>query len=383
MDIKEYLQPVKTDKELNLSNISSDSWINTVDIFDKSFPDWQKRKIAVIGIISEQFPYEANNIRSSLYALKKNDYARIICDLGNFKFDQEDPVSYEKLAYLVSELHSSHVIPLILGSTQEITYSQYLANEYLKKLVNIALIDQMIDFNTESAEKITNENYLYKILLRDPSYLFNISHLAFQTYLTDSMVLDSMEKYHFELMRLGKLRENISEIEPVTRSTDILSFDISAIRQCDAPASCKPSPNGLSAEEACMITRYAGLSDNLSSIGFYEYSASADVNNQTAFLIAQMIWYFVDGFLQRPNENIVGNPDNFTKYITSDTRNTYKIIFYKSLKTNRWWMQIPVKSKDKNLLGKQVVPCSYHDYLDATSGVIPERWIRGLKRSEI
>ena len=382
MNIKEYLQPVSADKELSLSNRSSDSWINTIEIHDKTFPDWKNRKIAIIGVVSEQFPYEANQVRSSLYSLKKSEYAKSVCDLGNFNFNADDNVSFEKLAYLLSELAGSKVIPLIIGPTHEVTYCQYLANEYMKKLVNIVLIDQLIDFKPDGSEKISGENYLYKILLRDPSYLFNLSHLAYQTYLTDSDSIQTMDQYHFDLLRLGKIRENINEIEPVIRSADVLSFDMSAIRQCDAPASNKPSPNGLTAEEACLITRYAGLSDNLNSIGFYEYNAAADINNQTAFLIAQMIWYFVDGFLQRQNENFIGNPENFTKYITADTKNTYKIIFYKSVKTNRWWMQIPVKSSAKDFADKQIIPCSYQDYSDATNGLIPERWLKGLKKIE-
>ena len=69
---------------------------------------------------------------------------------------------------------------------------------------------------------------------------------------------------------------------------------LSEISFADAPAN-ENSPNGFSGEEACMLTRYAGMSNQLSSIGIYGYEPQADVNELTAKQIAQMLWYFIDG----------------------------------------------------------------------------------------
>ncbi|HSK12544.1 MAG TPA: hypothetical protein VK907_04965, partial [Phnomibacter sp.] len=45
---------------------------------------------------------------------------------------------------------------------------------------------------------------------------------------------------------------------------------------------------------ACQICWYAGLSNKLSSIGFYEYNPLEDSKGQTASVIATMIWYLVE-----------------------------------------------------------------------------------------
>jgi len=380
MEIKDFFIPVNIDRDVCPANITPDSWVKSIAVNDTKFPQLENKKIALIGLVSAQYPNEANNIRGFLYSLKRKEYAQIVADLGNFEFKDNNPKTFEKFGFVLSELHARNLVPVIFGGKQEITYSQYLAYEYLKKLANFVMIDPMIDFFPDNMSIINAYNYLYKILLRDPTYLFNMSHVGFQTYLTDGEIMNTMEKYYFDLIRIGKLKENMMEIEPIIRSADILSFDLSAIRHSDAPASNIPSPNGFSSEEACMITRFAGLSDNLNSIGFYEYNSEADNNGQTAFLVAQMIWYFVDGFLQRKFESIIGKPENFTKFITSDTKNDYNITFYKSIKTNRWWMEVPLKTNEKKLSGKQIIPCSYQDYEDATRGVLPERWLKGLRK---
>lgn len=380
MNFQEFFKPVNINKELNIINLSDDSWVKNVDIHDKNFPNMDNRKIVLIGIVSERYPYEANHIRSFLYSLKKKEYAQIVADLGNFEVPDDHIKHLEKLGYILSELQNLNLVPVIIGPPQEVSYSQYLSYEYLKKYANFVSIDATIDFNITQPEKMTSDNYLYRILLRDPSYLFNLSLLGYQTYLADSESISTMERYFFETYRLGKIRENIQEIEPIIRSADIMSFDISSVRQCDAAGSNHPSPNGFTAEDACLICRYAGLSDNLNSIGFYEYNSITDNNGQTSFLIAEMIWYFVDGYLQRQYENIVGNPKNFTKFITSDVNNTFHISFYKSKKTNRWWMEVPGKSTSKILPDKQFMPCSYKDYEDATKGGIPERWFKAFKK---
>jgi hypothetical protein len=62
--------------------------------------------------------------------------------------------------------------------------------------------------------------------------------------------------------------------------------------------------------------RYAGLSDKITSCGIFEYNESLDINGQTAQLISQMMWYFLEGFKQRKNE-LNPNLNECTKYTVS------------------------------------------------------------------
>ncbi|MBL6962677.1 MAG: formimidoylglutamase [Bacteroidetes bacterium] len=380
MSLSENFIPIHVEDELNVKNYSSDCWINSVAIHEKLFPILDGKKIALIGIISEDSNFEANHIRSHLYSMTKLEYASVFADLGNFMFDHQDGKIQEKLGFTLSELITSGLIPLLIGNSQELTYAQYLAYEYLEKYVNIINVDSRIDLNLDDSGELHEDNYLSKILVKEPPFLFNLCQLAFQSHQTDNRILKLLENYHFDLIRLGKIRDSFDEIEPIVRSGDLLSFDISAIRQADSSGCNFPSPSGLFAEEACRIARIAGMSNNLSSAAIYEYNSQKDKRSQTAQLIAQMIWYFTDGVYHRITEGKFNDSSTFVKYISTDQSNIHEMVFYKSKKSNRWWMEVPVSHKKKNYIGKELFPCSYKDYELSTKGEIPERWWKALKK---
>ncbi|NDC42340.1 MAG: hypothetical protein EBZ77_12465 [Chitinophagia bacterium] len=193
--------------------------------------------------------------------------------------------------------------------------------------------------------------------------------MAFQSYYTQPRMLETLDKLRFDFFRLGRVKEDIEEMEPVLRSADFFSFDISSVRYPDAIVNKKGSPNGLTGEEACTLTRYAGMSQKLSSLGIYGYNPNDDECEMTARLLAQMVWYFVDGMLIRRAEASLSNLEDFMVFNVVGTDND--IMFIRSKRTNRWWMQMP----DGNF-----IPCSYNDYVTAGNNDLPERWLREQER---
>ena len=118
-----------------------------------------------------------------------------------------------------------------------------------------------------------------------------------------------------------------------------------------------------------MLTRYAGLSNNLSSFGIYGYQPEMDVNELTAVQIAQMLWYFIDGKSRSKQEAALEDRAHFNEYNTVFAE--VDTIFLQSRKTSRWWMQLP---------NKKLIACSYNDYVSASRNEIPERWLRAQER---
>jgi formiminoglutamase len=112
-----------------------------------------------------------------------------------------------------------------------------------------------------------------------------------------------LESLNFDCVRLGLARKNIEHLEPILRDADLVSIDVSCIRMSDAPAHANASPNGFSGEELCQIARYAGISDKLTSFGIYEFNPAFDIRHQTAKLLAQTIWCFIDGYYNRRNDH--------------------------------------------------------------------------------
>lgn len=77
-----------------------------------------------------------------------------------------------------------------------------------------------------------------------------------------------MKKLLFDSYRLGLLTADMKETEPLVRNADRLTFDI-APSGCRCVGNANAGPIGFSGDQACQITRYAAMSDKLSSIGFF------------------------------------------------------------------------------------------------------------------
>jgi hypothetical protein len=165
------------------------------------------------------------------------------------------------------------------------------------------------------------------------------------------------------------------------RNADIVSFDISAIRMSEAPGSGNAGPNGFYGQEAAQLCRYAGMSDKLTSFGIYEFNPAMDREGQTAHLVAQMIWCFIEGVSQRKMDYPIGDYSEYYKYIVPMTESDHEIIFYKSTKTDRWWMDVPYPAgKSRDYERHHLVPCTYEEYQQATNEEMPDRWWRTYQK---
>jgi hypothetical protein len=136
----------------------------------------------------------------------------------------------------------------------------------------------------------------------------------------------------------------------------------------------------LFAEEACQLARYAGQSDLVDSFGIYGCNTSLDVREQSAQLAAHIAWYFIDGVYSRQQDQPKENDDDYIKYTIHFKENQYEMSFWKSKKTEHWWMEVPAGSKTRNQKKFHLIPCSYNDYQMACREELPERWIKAYHK---
>lgn len=383
MNISVFFEPIELP---NIQPAFSQQKARLIDIIqsfneNSGFPDLEKVDIAIIGVtedrnsISNEGCKDApEHVRKYLYSLFQGPNKPRIADLGNVKNGHSVSDTYFAVSQIISELISNNVLPIIIGGSQDITYANYLAYEKLGQIVNIVSVDSSFDLGTIESD-IDAKSYLSKIILHEPNYLFNYANIGYQTYFVDQEAIRLMKNLYFDAYRLGVVRSNMEEVEPVVRNADILSFDISAIRQSDAPGNQNASPNGFYGEECCQITRYAGMSDKLSSIGFYEFNPKFDNNGQTAQLVAQMIWYFIEGYYNRKGDFPFKNKEDYKKFYVPIENHDNELEFVKSKNSDRWWMKVPCKSSEKAKYERHyMVPCSYSDYLKANDHDIPDKW---------
>lgn len=348
-------------------------------------PDYKDAHIAILGIGDERgagndsLGSSPDEIRKKLYNLKRGTGSYRIVDLGNLNPGHDLDETYVRISEVCRILLEDNVLPLIIGGSHDLDYGQYLAYETLDKLVSFLNVDAFLDLD-EKKDSIVNTQHIHKILLHEPNYLFSYTHLAYQSYLLDPISVSILEKLYFEAFRIGQMRTNLQEIEPAIRNADMVSFDITAIRSSDAPGNSRAQPFGLTGEEACQICWYAGLNEKLSSIGFYEYNPELDdVHKKTASVIATMIWYFIEGYHHRKNEQNFRSND-FMKYVVSMPVEPETLTFYKSKFSDKWWLEVPNPSGNKRYTRNSVVPCSYNDYQLAVKGEVPERYINTLAK---
>ncbi len=387
MDLSVYFQPL--DKEIFDRYSQQKNLIgNVVSKFleEEKFPDLSETKIAIFGVLEDcnsvgnKGCSEApDKIRERFYKLKAVAHPYKITDLGNLRLGETVNDTYAAVSGIMVDLMREGILPIILGGSQDLTFAQYVAYQKLEETVNIVSVDAYFDLgNTE--ENLRSHSYLGKIILHEPNFLFNFSNIGYQTYFAGADQIELMNKLYFDAYRLGEVRKNMEETEPIVRSADILSFDVSSIRQSDAPGNANATPNGFYGEEACAIMRYAGLSDKLTSMGLYEVNPSYDQRDQTSHLVAQMLWYFLDGYYQRKKDLPLVNKKAFVKYHVNIKKDEQEIVFYKSKKSERWWMEVPYPNSKVKYHRHHLVPCSYRDYEVAMKDEMPERWWQALQK---
>lgn len=383
MDISIYLESIEI-PEFDLEGVIHKRRLGDImqiHTSENGVPDLSDIDMAIIGVNESRLSINnfgakkaPDEVRNYLYALYAVNPKMKVADLGNIKAGHDISDTYFATKTVCEKLLKAGVIPIIIGGSQDITYANYMAYENMGQIVNITAIDSAFDLGN-AEENFNSRSYLSKIILHQPNFLFNFTNVGYQTYFVDQEAVQLMRNLFFDVYRLGQMRANMEEVEPLVRNADLLSFDISAIRQPEAPGNANASPNGFNGEEACRIARYAGLSDKLTSFGLYEINPDKDFNGQTSHLAAQIIWYFMDGFYQRKGDFPHEQKQDYFKYTVGMEDHEHDIVFYKSKRSGRWWMQVPFSHSVEGKYERHfMVPCSFSDYEVANNNEVPDRW---------
>ncbi len=384
MDLSLFFEPVSAESlHLDDKELLSDRLLHSILMYNpEASLNIEEADIAIIGVPEVRNTYRnpscslaPDEIRRQFYQLYNWRKPVRILDLGNLRLGQTVEDTYSAVSEVVAYLVENKVIPIILGGGNDLAYANYRAYELLERVVNVVDIDACFDLGTETAP-IRSDAYVNKLVLQQPNFLLNYSNIGYQSYMNSPESVNMMESLYFETYRVGFMRRNLEEVEPVVRNADMVSLDISAVRRPDAPGCPHNSSNGFYGEEICQISKYVGLSDKLSSFGIYEYDPTLDFNNQTSQLIAHILWYFVEGFLYRMNDGQFKNKDDYRQFNVSVSGALDELVFFNSRKSGRWWVIVPMYQKDSDHVQNYYLPCSKRDFDLACEDKISDRWWR-------
>lgn len=376
----DFLRPID-DENINTFKGFNSQYLGNKVVFHtkQNLPDLSQIQIAIIGVLEnrgstfEQENVDLIHIRKELYQLFPGNWDKTIADLGDIHAGNNLSDTYFALKKIISSLVSKKIIPIIIGGSEDLIYALYRAYDDLEQMVNIVSIANRIDFGKIS-DSDASTSYLSKIIIDEPNNLFNYSNIGYQTYNNSQEEIDLVDKLYFEAYRLGEISNNIHLAEPVIRDADIVSFDMTSVKSSDSGNTKQFQPNGFDGKEICALSRYAGISDKVSLFGIFNHQNS----KQEALLIAQIIWYFIEGYHYRSTEYPFGTKENYIKYILPLE---HELVFYKSNLTGRWWIEIPNAPiiNNKGHLST-LLPCSYEEYILACNQEIPERWWKAHKK---
>lgn len=376
MNLAIFFDPVS--ESVVTANPPAGTWQSNIRIFHESFPSLEHVDIAIVGVpenrgtdMNVAVAEGPDAAREVLYTLKKGNGLYRIADLGNLRSGETYEDTLSRLKEVCQGLMELNIVPVIVGGSHDLDVGQYMAFESLDRAISLVAVDARVDMEHEGG---ISASRLERILTHKPNFLFHYSHLGFQSFLVEQEKVDALEKLYFEVYRLGQVKDDLAECEPVIRNADMLSFDLCAIKMSDAPGNVHAIPFGLTAEEACQLCWYAGVSSKMASLGIYEFNPRLDDRGRTAFVVSTMIWYFVEGFYHRKAEVDISDL-RFMKYIVDLKEHPHKLCFYKDTMTDKWWMEVTYGEAVGGKEASALIPCSYKDYSDAVKGDIPNRWI--------
>jgi formiminoglutamase len=371
--LTDFLEPV------HLAMVSGDAEIRegqigkTLMIYEDEMPDLSQADVVIASCNDlrgdgDLFKEGAgtDKIRKEFYALYQWHKDIKIADIGNIRSGASVADTYAAVKAVATECLNLGKRFLLLGGSHDLTLALYEVYQSKGKIIEATGVDAYIDLSIDNP--VRSRNFLMEMLTGDPNFIKHYNHIGFQSYYVHPTMLETMDQLRFDCFRLGKVKENIEEMEPAFRSSDLLSFDLSAL---GSPTFWEgSSPNGFNGEEACTLMKYAGMSDKMMTLGIFGYNSKNDSTSNLAKQVSQMLWYYIDGIHTGRTESSLNEKESFIEcHIAFGAVET---TFIQSIRTGRWWMKMP----DNNY-----VPCSQNDFNQAGNNELPERWLRLQERN--
>lgn len=370
-DISIYFQPVE----------NNDAWKETqlgayVNWNGDEFPELNKKSCAIFcvnenrGADSTQ-TYEYKAFRDRFYSLHVGrDWNLPIYDLGEILPGNNLKDTYFALSNVVGELVKHDVLPIIIGGSQDLIYSVYKGYQGLEQMVNICSVDYTFDLGNIE-EEVNSNGYLSQIMMERPCYLFNHANIGLQIPYADKKEFELFERLYFDVCRLGEFNADFRIAEPHLRNADIINIDFDSIRASEINDN-NANPNGFYNEQICQIARYAGIADKVTSFCVFN---TRPTNQLRSSILAEIVWYFIDGVAARQGDFPVGSKAEYKKFRVILEEQGYELTFYKSHKSGRWWMEVPYPPTEGRKYERHyVVPCNKADYENAMKNEIPDLW---------
>lgn len=301
-------------------------------------------------------------IRKELYRFSKLDFEIPVCDLGDLISGRSHQDTHYILQEILSMCHYKNAVPVIIGGSNDLAFSLFSALNFHQKNINYTQISNIISLSNEG-EEISEKNFLSKILSSKTFTIKNYHHLGYQKHLNELDSVKLMKEVEFEVIRLAEMMNSTEKTEPFFRRADLVTLNCDAVESMGDEFSVNPQVNGLNKREICAYMKEIGLSENLKSVGIFNFNAHSEtfLNHQ---LLAQMIWHLIEGMNIQKSHPAERQYEMFWVMIDDE-----QFAFKRDSFSGLWYF-----GEDENV--QNLIPCSRLEYEDAKRGMLDRRFLK-------
>jgi arginase family enzyme len=300
-------------------------------------------------------------LRKKIYQLSKGDMRLKICDLGDFISGRNIQDSHYILQELLLTCHNKNAIPVVVGGSADFSFSLFSALNEEMKNINFTHISPSFSL-TDDEEIITEENYLSKILQTKDFSIGQFNFLGIQRHFADAESMKILQEVNFEVVPLSTMMHSTEKTEPYFRKSHLATINCDAVESFGDAFSLHPQVNGLNRREVCAYMKEIGLSENLKSVGIFNYNIyeTGILNEQ---LMAQMIWYLLDGISIQQSHPKEREFETFVVMMDAEM-----LVFKRDVFSGLWYFG------DGEI--EAAIPCTREDFDLAKNGFLNKRFLK-------
>jgi formiminoglutamase len=220
-------------------------------------------------------------------------------DLGDLEISGDVESDQRSLGEILAHHLARGAFVIVLGGGHETSYGHFLGYAFADRRVEILNWDAHADVR-ELKEGKGHSGSPFRQAIEDSSR-------ACRRYSVAGLQPHAVARAHLELVqRQGRAvwRDEVSPryIEVLyggVESPTLVSFDLDAVSQAEAPGVSAPNPGGLSSDLWLKAAFEAGRSAAVTSADIVELNPRFDPDGQTARLAALTVWWVLRGRAER------------------------------------------------------------------------------------
>ncbi|HSR70717.1 MAG TPA: formimidoylglutamase [Acidobacteriota bacterium] len=224
---------------------------------------------------------------------------RLTQDLGDLVLSGDVEQDQNLLGAVLAGYLKEDVITIVLGGGQDASFGHFLGHVNARRNVSILSWDAQADVAPLQQGMAHRATAFRQAMTHSSQACRMLTVAALQPHRTPSSYLDFVNnrggRYYW---KRGLDGDQIEELyAPATRL--MVSFDLGAVDQSQAPGVDPPCADGLDASLWLHAARQAGRVRHVTSVDVVECNPHLDPSGRTARLAALTVWRFLSGLAER------------------------------------------------------------------------------------